>query len=78
MKNGGGEMALAVDGTISVLPALERVKPVDTTGAGDSFNGGYLAARLTGAPAVEAVEKGHALAMKVVLHRGVLMPFDAI
>lgn len=78
VKNGGAEMVLAVDGQIQQLDAMERVKPVDTTGAGDSFNGGYLAARLTGASAQDAVAKGHALAMRVVQHRGALIPQDAI
>ncbi len=73
VKNGGAEMVLAEGGTIRRLPAMERVKPVDTTGAGDSFNGGYLAARLTGAPAEQAVRRGHEIAMQVVGHPGALM-----
>ncbi|MDB6454569.1 sugar kinase [Falsirhodobacter sp. 20TX0035] len=74
VKNGGAEMALAVGHDLRPLPAMDRVTPVDTTGAGDSFNGGYLAARLTGAPAEDAARRGHAVAMKVVGHRGALIP----
>ena len=50
---------------------------IDSTAAGDSFNGGYLAARLTGADDADALAAGHALAAQVVQHRGAIMPRDA-
>lgn len=78
VKNGGAEMVLASGGRIRALPAMARVTPVDTTGAGDSFNGGYLAARLAGAGPEEAARQGHAVALRVVGHRGALMPFEAL
>ena len=53
-------------------PPAPRV--VDSTAAGDSFNAGYLAARLTGASEAEALAAGHALASKVVQHRGAILP----
>ena len=47
---------------------------VDTSGAGDSFNGAYLAARLRGSPVQEAARAGLALAAKVVGHAGAVIP----
>jgi 2-dehydro-3-deoxygluconokinase len=55
-----------------MYPAAPRV--IDTTAAGDSFNGGYLAALLTGAGQADALMAGHMLAAKVVQHRGAIMP----
>lgn len=48
--------------------------PVDTSGAGDAFNGGYLAARLNGASIEEAVMAGHDLAGWTIMHRGAIPP----
>jgi sugar/nucleoside kinase (ribokinase family) len=48
-----GCMALQ-DGNIAAMPAFP-VDPVDTTGAGDSFNAGFLHAWLRGAPLPEAM-----------------------
>ncbi len=45
----------ALDGGTLVRAAAVQVDPVDTTGAGDSFNAGFLHARLRGAPLREAL-----------------------
>ncbi len=58
------------------LDAGTARKVVDTTAAGDSFNAGYLAATAAGRPSVEAMEAGHALALKVIGKRGAIVDFS--
>lgn len=47
---------------------------VDTTAAGDSFNGAYLAAFLLGRSEAECLLAGHQLASRVVCHKGAIIP----
>lgn len=61
----------------TATPPPGRVKAVDTTGAGDSFNAAYLSSRLAGEPISEAVRRAHALAALVVSHRGAILPSGA-
>lgn len=77
VKNGGGPMLLATNDARHDL-VVEKVRPVDSTGAGDSFNGGYLAARLQGAGLVDAARAGHRMSAQVITHRGALMPMAAV
>ncbi len=56
--------------------AVERV--VDTTAAGDSFAGGYLARRLTGSDAVAAAAFGNRVAARVIQHPGAIVPLEAM
>jgi 2-dehydro-3-deoxygluconokinase len=54
------------------LPPPEVLTPVDTSGAGDAFNGGYLAPRVKGASVAEAALEGHRLAGWCVMQRGAI------
>lgn len=68
----GGEGCRLPDGRI-VAP--ERVlEPVDTSGAGDAFNAGYLDARLRQASAQDAARAGHALAAWTIMRPGAIPP----
>lgn len=71
VKNGGRDVLLAVDGQQLILP-LTAVEPVDTTGAGDSFNAGWIAARHLGLDAQASLTAAHDLARHVVSIRGAL------
>lgn len=50
--------------------APPTVDAVDTTGAGDAFTGGFIAAMLDGRTAIEAVEEGHRLAARTLQEPG--------
>lgn len=70
----GAEGARLPDG--SVIPPPEVLQPVDTSGAGDAFNGGYLASRMGGARVADAVSAGHRLAGWCVMRRGAIPARD--
>ncbi|MDB6176269.1 sugar kinase [Paracoccus sp. Z330] len=54
------------------------VKAVDTTGAGDSFNAAYIAARSKGLAPEDAIDKAAALASVVVCHQGAMIARNAM
>lgn len=58
------------DGTL--LPPDAVLQPVDTSGAGDAFNAGYLAARLNGQGPLTAARAGHALAGWTIMRPGAI------
>jgi 2-dehydro-3-deoxygluconokinase len=71
VKDGAAGVRLAGGGTI---PAVPVANVVDTTAAGDAFNGAYLAARMAGLGPSEAARRGQAMAAHVVQHRGAIVP----
>jgi 2-dehydro-3-deoxygluconokinase len=78
VKDGEAPALIRSDGAAVVVPAVHVPSPVDTTGAGDSFNGAYLAARLAGIAPAEAARRAHAVAAAVVQVRGALAPFSVL
>lgn len=74
-----GAMKRGAEGPLSLPDIAEGKYPpapqvIDSTAAGDSFNGGYLGALLTGALQEDALAQGHMLARRVVGHRGAILP----
>ena len=78
VKNGEEPALVLFQGRAEPVSAIHVAAPVDTTGAGDSFNGGYLAARLAGHPPAEAARRAHRVAAAVVQVRGALAPFEVL
>lgn len=78
VKNGELPATVRHGARTDTIAAVAVASPVDTTGAGDSFNGSYLAARLAGITPAEATRKAHAVAAAVVQVRGALAPFETL
>ena len=78
VKRGALGCLIEADGERCELPPPQALQPVDTTAAGDSFNAGYLAARINGASPAEAARVGHRLAGAVIMTPGAVIPSDAM
>jgi len=74
VKRGARGCILSFGGRLVDVPVGQSVNAVDTTAAGDGFNAGYLAARLTGASPEQAARAGHRLAGAVVQYPGAIIP----
>jgi len=66
LKLGADGCLIATEAGISRIPAYSAPRVVDTTGAGDAFAGGFLAATMKGCPLEEAARVGHAAAAMIV------------
>lgn len=80
LTTGGGAVLHRAAGAASfdTRPLPPRRVALDTTGAGDSFNAGWLAARQAGCSPADAIARAARLAAAVVGHPGAIMPRDAM
>ncbi|MDH4442686.1 MAG: sugar kinase [Rhizobium sp.] len=78
VKAGSGPALFAGEGSSGTVCAEYVEKPIDTTGAGDAFNGGYLASRLQGRSINEACGDAHRIAAISVMSRGALTPLNLL
>ena len=76
IKNGDKAALVFGDGKSGRIPPTKPKKVVDTTGAGDSFGGAYLAGRLVGLDPFAAARLGHAVAAQVIGVHGALAKID--
>jgi len=74
VKNGPNSALVASAKEAEFVPVPEVLVPVDATAAGDGFNAGYLAVRLTGGDPAAAAGAAHRLAGDVIRHPGALTP----
>jgi 2-dehydro-3-deoxygluconokinase len=56
------------------VPAIKVDSVIDTTGAGDAFNAGFLAARRAGQHSTQAAHAANRVAAIVIQHRGAIVP----
>jgi 2-dehydro-3-deoxygluconokinase len=78
VKDGAGLVTMYCTGEIVVVPTPPISRIVDTTGAGDAFNAGYLAARIVGGDAARCVAAGQMMAAVVLAHHGALASKEAV
>lgn len=73
VKDGPNPSLALVDGEIIIVAPDIVEGIVDTTGAGDSFNAGYIAARLANHNFADAMKIAHRVAAQVICERGALL-----
>ena len=78
VKDGAGPIAYCAGGVEATLPTPRVEGICDTTGAGDAFNAGYLAARLLGQTPDIAVGIGQKFSGNVIRHYGARLPKSAV
>ncbi len=73
LKNGPGDVMIRASGQTQSLPTQIVEQPVDTTGAGDAFNGAFIAEYVSSKDIEGAVVAGQKCSAKVICHRGALI-----
>lgn len=73
VKNGSGGVLASKDEETIQLPTEPVETPVDTTGAGDSFNGAFLASYLQTNDVETSIKAGQSCAAHVICHHGAII-----
>jgi len=77
LKQGEAGCWVCNDDEFEHVPAI-ATQVVDTTSAGDSFNAGFIGAKLQGQTSVAAARLANQLASHVIQHRGAIIPIEAM
>ena len=73
LKRGAEDAVIIAKDTQTHVPVPPVANVIDTTGAGDTFNAGYLAARLQNGNAEDAARQGIRCAGIIIRHRGAVI-----
>ncbi len=73
VKDGGNPCVVSLGRNLFYVTPEPVQDIVDTTGAGDSFNAGYLAARMSNHEPLDAAKLAHRVAGRVIGERGALL-----
>ncbi|MEL6520501.1 MAG: sugar kinase [Pseudomonadota bacterium] len=73
LKNGAAAVETLADGAFDRFDTTPVKEMIDSTGAGDSFNGAFLAEFVRSSDLAAAILAGQTCAAAVVQHRGALM-----
>ncbi|HTY94749.1 MAG TPA: sugar kinase [Steroidobacteraceae bacterium] len=74
VKLGAAGCLVGMSGATQAVPAVPVSRVLDTTGAGDAFNAGFLAARHAGRDPVQAAGVANHLASLVIQTQGAILP----
>jgi 2-dehydro-3-deoxygluconokinase len=77
IKNGPQSVLTVFNGSLTTHTIVPVENVVDTTSAGDAFNGAYLGARLSGLSVSDAVKCGAKAAGVVIQHPGAIVHKEA-
>ncbi|MCZ6829036.1 MAG: sugar kinase [Gammaproteobacteria bacterium] len=77
LKDGSAQVLLLEGGNVRAFETAPVERVVDASGAGDAFNGGYMAARIRGLDKSAAVGFACSVAATVIQHRGAVLPRSA-
>ena len=72
LKQGSEQIAYYENDEIKSIP-IQPLQPVDTTSAGDSFNGAYLAARIKAHGKADSIGAGVHLSQQVIMQKGAII-----